>query len=378
MKKGIQEKIDNITFVLAVYNNLLLTKEWYKRTRKIYPNTPIVISSGGSIDGTKEWLEEIIEIDDNLSIFHDDERLSFSETYNMGVNLVDTEKLVLVHNDMVISYGFLESIDQILTPDTLLSYTTIEPPIFSSHRRPGKILLNLGNNFDNFDYFRFDNVVQQIKNDKIYNGASFFMSGYKSMFEDIGGFDGFSFNPYFCEDDDFLIRAKIKGYKLKTCESAIVYHFVSQTSRFTEEAKLNKDNIELHSNRNFVRKWGISISVFNELRYWEDDVFKYPIFNMGLTTKNRKNLYNLEPYFDKIEIDGIPKDYIILEQKNTNYDLRSKFTFTDTVDVMVYENNPFNEEDYFVLQRLRLSIPQYDIGTYIVGNMTIDIKKAFN
>ena len=63
------------------------------------------------------------------------------------------------------------------------------------------------------------------------NGASLFMSGYKSMFEDVGFFDGFSFNPFFCEDDDFLIRAKLKGYKLKTTECAVTYHFVSKTSR---------------------------------------------------------------------------------------------------------------------------------------------------
>ena len=80
----------NISFVLAVYNKLELTKECYKNLRKVYPKSPLVISSGGSGDGTKEWLESLE--DENLSFFHDDDRLTFSETYNAGIDLVDTEK----------------------------------------------------------------------------------------------------------------------------------------------------------------------------------------------------------------------------------------------------------------------------------------------
>ena len=91
----------DITFVLAVLNKLDLTKNCYNHLRELYPKAPFVISSGGSTDGTKNWLEEISEIDDYVTIFHDDDRLTFSETYNVGIKLVDTEKLVLIHNDMV-------------------------------------------------------------------------------------------------------------------------------------------------------------------------------------------------------------------------------------------------------------------------------------
>lgn len=369
----------NISFVLAVYNKLDLTKECYKRLRHIYPEAPLVISSGGSTDGTKEWLEETSEIDEYLSIFHDDDRLTFSDNYNAGIKLVDTEKLVLIHNDMVIGEGFLEAIERLLEPDTVLCYTTVEPPIFAGHKRPGKVILDLGSSFYNFDQTNFDNYVKQWNHsDKIYNGAVFFMSGYKKMFEDVGMFDGFSFFPCFSEDDDFLVRAKLKGYKLKTCDSAIVYHFVSQTSRFSDEMKNNRQLIELKSNRNFVRKWGIPIKSFNELHYWEDDVFTYKTFTMGLTTGSKKHLLFLEPFFDKINLGEIPEDYITNEQPNTNYDLRSKFTMTDTVDVMVYETNPFTEEDVSLFMKLRLSIPYYEPGEYQIGNMMIEIKKELN
>jgi GT2 family glycosyltransferase len=364
----------NITFVLAVYNKLDLTKECYRRLRDVYPTAPLVISSGGSSDGTKEWLSSLV--DNNVSYIHDDDRLTFSDTYNTGIKLVDTEKLVLIHNDMVIGEGFLEAIERLLQPNMLLSYTTIEPPIFRGHQRPGKVLLDLGSGFDNFDDFNFNTYVKQWnKNDKLSDGAVFFMSGYKKMFEDVGFFDGFSFVPCFCEDDDFLIRAKLKGYELKTCDSAITYHFVSQTSRFSDDMKNNRQLIEVSSNRNFIRKWGLPISAFSEIRYWEDNDFKYKTFNMGLTTKSRAYLLQIEPFFDKINLGLIPEDYIENEQKNTKYDLRSKFILTEDVDVMIYETSPFDEQDLETLKKLRLSIPHYEPGEYQIGNMMIDIKK---
>ncbi len=364
----------NITFVLAVLNKLDLTKECYKRLRKLYLDAPLVISSGGSSDGTKEWLESLD--DENLSYIHDDDRLTFSDTYNAGIKIVDTEKLVLIHNDMVIGEGFLESIERLLKPNMLLSYTTIEPPIFAGHKRPGKVILDLGSSFHNFNDFQFNSYVQQWKDsNNLYEGAVFFMSGYKTMFDDVGGFDGFSFVPAFCEDDDFLIRAKLKGYQLKTCDSAITYHFVSQTSRFSDDYKNDRVKIEMCSNRNFVRKWGMPIGVFNELRYWEDSIFNFKTFIMGFTTRNRSRLFELEPFFDKIDLGSIPEDYISNEQPNTKYDLRSKFIMTDAVDVMLYEVNPLTDDDIYLLYKLRVSIPHYEPGEYQIGNLMIEIKK---
>lgn len=362
----------NITLVLAVYNKLYLTKNCYKIIREKYPDIPLVISSGGSTDGTKEWLMSLD--DDNLSYFHDDDRLTFSDNYNSGIKLVETEKLVLIHNDMVIGNHFLENINSLLTENMLLSYTTIEPPIFNHHKRPGKVIYDMGTGFENFNFKLFDQYVEDNKdNCQLYDGATFFMSGYKKVFDDIGGFDGFSFVPAFCEDDDFLIRAKLKGYDLKTTESSIVYHFVSQTSRFSDEYKKDRIKYEINSNRNFVRKWGIPFSVFNELRFWEEPKFEYPTFTMSLITRNESNLYHLEPFFDKIDLGRIPEEYIKKEQPNTRYDLRSKFTLTDSSDVIVIEKNELTEEDYHTLHKLRLSIPYYDPGEYEIGNMQIQI-----
>lgn len=365
----------NITIVLAVYNNLSLTKDCYKHIRNLYLNAPIVISSGGSDDGTLEWLEETSKMDEFLSFVHESEKINFSENYNQGIKIVDTEKLVLIHNDMVIGKGFLETLDNQLTEKMLLCYTTVEPPIFKGHNRPGKFILDCGTSFDNFNMNLFNQYIGSVpKTGNLYDGGSFFMSGYKSLFKDVNYFDGFSFFPCFCEDDDFLIRTKIKGYDIKTTEEAITYHFVSKTSRFSDEYKDTTRQNELNSNRNFIRKWGIPSHLFTMIRYWEDEEFNYKNYNMGLTLMNSSQFEILEPFFDKISIAEIPEDYIITEQKKTNYDLRSKFTFVDSVDVMIYIDGNISELEFDVIQKLRLSLPDYEPGIYESGRLKIEIK----
>jgi len=362
----------NISFVLAVYNKLDLTTECYKRLRQVYPNVPLVISSGGSSDGTKDWLESLE--DENLSFFHDDDRLTFSETYNAGIDLVDTEKLVLIHNDMIIGEGFLESLERLLTENMVLSYTTIEPPIFAGHQRPGKVILDLGTGFDNFNDLGFNDYVQQFKDgNNLYDGAVFFMSAYKKTFIDLNGFDGFSFVPCFCEDDDFLIRAKLKGYELKTCDSAITYHFVSQTSRFSDEMKDNRGAIEMYSNRNFVRKWGVMISTFNQLNYQTKDNFEYKKIKISIQLNDNNYLPILEPFFDKIITIDSPEEYVTSEQLTTRYDIKSKFEDVLDVEVKITYENKLTNDDVNMLMNLRVDLPKYEKGIYQIGNLIINI-----
>lgn len=362
----------NITFVMGVYNNLEYTKRAYNYLRKYYPTTPLVISSGGSSDGTAEWLKNLK--DDNLTYFHDDDRLSLSDTFNTGIKLVDTEKLVIIHNDMVIGKFFLENIEKVLTKDMVLNYTIVEPPIFKNHHKPGKVIKDFGRDFDDFDENAFFGLEKLNKDNPTTElGASFFIAGYKKMFEDVGYFDGFNFYPAFCEDDDFIIRAKLKGYKLMAIYNAMVYHFVSKTSRYSKEMADNSSQYEYNSNLNFIRKWGISPSTFQLLRFWEDREFKYKIFSMGFKSNNEKEIDILEPYFDKIKTNINFSKLIERKEKNTNYNIKSKFTFVEEVDVMVIAENNLEKEDYETISKLRLSIPQYDVGEYIIGNLSINI-----
>jgi hypothetical protein len=288
--------------------------------------------------------------------------------------MVNTEKLVLIHNDMVIGKHFLENLDKLCKENIILSYTVIEPPIFLS-TYTGKVLLDLGRSFNDFNYSLFNQYVEENKDNNIlYDGGRFFMCGYKNAFEDVGYFDGFSFVPAFCEDDDFLIRAKLKGYKLKTTDCAMCYHFVSQTSRYSEEYKNNAKKYEESSNKNFIRKWGIRSARFSKLKYWECEPFSYNQFLMGLTSERHKTILFVEPFFNKINTKTIPIESIGKEQLNTRYDLMSKFINPEVVDVMIYEKKELTIKDIEILMELRISISHFTPGKYELENMIIEIR----
>lgn len=363
----------NISLVMAVYNKIELTKNCYSVIRLLYPSIPLVISSKGSIDGTKEWLNSLD--DKNLIYHHDENKCSFSENFNTAINLVKTDKLVLIHNDMVIGKYFLENLSELVDQKMFLSYTTIEPPIFVDHMRAGKVLIGLGYSFNDFNQKLFDEYVEKHKNQKsLYNGATFFMCGYKKSFLDVGLFDGETFNPAFCEDDDFLLRARLKGYKLRTTDCAVAYHFVSQTSRSNESP--DKQIIELNSNKNFIRKWGMPISSFVKLKYWDDN-FSYRKVEIGLKLKDSeiKFIELLEPFFDKIEVNDYPHDYILSEQKNTNFDLSKKFEKSIKLSYVVEVLNPLNTEDIPILYNLRQLILNYKEGLHKIGNFNLKVSK---
>ena len=112
-----------------------------------------------------------------------------------------------------------------------------------------------------------------------------------------------------------------KGYELKTTECAITYHFVSKTSRFSDEFIDDRHKFEYNSNRNFIRKWGHFVK--------HNDTMK-PIvpkrYDVGFVVINcdEYRLTLLEPWCDTIYTD-VPYDrYVNAEQKNTKFNLKKK------------------------------------------------------
>lgn len=364
----------SISFVMAVMNNVELTINCYMRIRELYPSAEIVISSAGSTDETNNWLTSLE--DDHITYDIVDQILTFSDNWNNAIRLVKTPKLVLIHNDMVIGKGFLESLEQNITEDTLLSYTTIEPPIFDGHERPGKVIMELGRSFNDFDITEFDlYCIENCNYHNITKGATFFMSGYKSMFENVGYFDGVTFNPFFCEDDDFVFRAHLKGYKLKTLSSAIVYHFVSKTSRFSKDYEHITHTYEIHSNRNFTRKWGVTNQRLHSKRYWETD-YQFKKYKVVLIVDIYPLIVMLEPYFDKVVTQYDWWSYIQQESPYTSFILKEKFVDTDDCDAVIKIDNLYSGDDHMFIDDMYSQFDKLEVGvSYKIGNLSVKVHR---
>ena len=361
---------NNISLLVGLKNNLDYNKHFYTTTRALYPEVEICFVSYGSVDGTHEWLDSIQ--DTNVRYYHSQESRTFSDTFNKAAELATKDYVAYLHNDIVLAPNFLENIIKHAGPNKAVSYTTIEPPIFAGHERPGKIVRDFGADLETFKLkglYEFAKEAQDFYENKTELGITFFMCMLKKALLDIGGMDNL-YNPMFCEDDDLINRLKLLGLECITSLDAICYHFVSKTSRFSEEYQNRTQQIEYNSNKNFIRKWGSKSQA--------------PKYNISYVVKNcnLELLAALEPWCDRLYIEDsmqvLTDSYIEKEQSNTTFDLSKRIYTIEYNDpklendiVVEFDARDLTNADFAFLQRL----PEIVKDNGDVGEFELDIFK---
>lgn len=275
-----------------------------KNIREIYPN--------------KNEVEIIVEENDNVTM---------GVNYNNAVAKANGEKIILLHNDMILKPGFIETMDKHIIKNRIVTYTRVEPPIYND-TYPGKVLLDCGRDLNSLDKEKFYNLPlgEELQD----GGSQLFFGCYK---EDYIGIDGYTFK-LFCEDDDFHLRCDVAGLERKV-SPAQVYHFVSKTSRTTNDYQV----IEQQSNINFVKKWGFRSSIHNV-------VYKKSVV---IHNSNPQLEQILEPWFNG------GKD-IIIEVNGNNF-TQDDFGIIQQLNDIVKENGEIGS---FELNNLKITINSMD------------------
>lgn len=287
----------------------------------------IIPTNKTNSDYTKHIVNNIREIYPDETqveiIVSEDDTVTMGINYNNAVAKATGEKIILLHNDMVIKPGFVEQMDKDITKNRITAYTRVEPPIYPN-TFPGKVILDCGDNLDNFNYLKFLNF--NIEDTTLVDGGAQMFFG--CMKEDYLGIDGYTFK-LFCEDDDLHLRHNIAGYEQKV-SSAHVYHFVSKTSRVG-----NYQEIENQSNINFIKKWGFRNSIYNV------------VYNKKLIVND--------------DINGL---------KNT---LDIWFNGGDDIVVEI-DGKLFTQQDYIYIQQLNDIVKDNnELGTFELGNLKITV-----
>lgn len=281
------------------YTNALI-----KNIEEIYPN--------------RDEVEIILQEDDNLTM---------GNNYNRAVERANGEKIILLHNDMILKPGFVEEIDKHIIRNRITTYTRVEPPIYKD-TYPGKILLDCGSNLETFNKKKFEEL--KIEESLVDGGTQLFFGCYK---EDYIGIDGDTYK-IFCEDDDFHLRCTIAGMERKV-SSASVYHFVSKTSRTTDDYK----EVESLSNKAFIKKWGFRNSQYNK-------VYKTCYILSGDNP-------GLSSFLNTFSTSTLEEANIIIEV-NSNW---------------------FNQQDQdYIMQLSDIIYKNNEVGTFELGNLQIQVK----
>lgn len=189
-----------------------------------------------SIDFVKEWYPEIkvVELSKNYG---------FAAGYNKGLNNVQTEYLVIINSDVLVTENWLDPIIQKMDDDKNLG---IVQPVIKSLEDKEKFEYAgaAGGYLDMFGYpFCRGRIFDTVEKDEgqYAQGVDIFWASGATMvcrtklFKALGGFDGGFFAHQ--EEIDLCWRAKSAGYDIKCITASTVYHLGGGTLDYSNPRK---------------------------------------------------------------------------------------------------------------------------------------------
>lgn len=323
---------NSISLLIGLKNNLEYSRKFYEVTRNNFPGQEIVFVSFGSTDGTHEWLDSLN--DPYLKYYYSGENKSLSDTYNKAIEIAGGNYVTFLHNDMVPGKHFVENLRKHLSEEKVIGYLAVEPPLFAGDERSWKAVQDFGSDFWDFKY---DEFYAYEKNNADNSNAlppisdtTFFLAASRKKLMEIKGLDPLFF-PMFCEDDDLILRLKLAGLQLFLSKGSMVYHFVSKTSRFSEEFSKKTKTVEKDSLRNFIRKW----------HFFTNSPVKKS-YDIGFVIRNAtdESIDVTEPFATDLYVDheDVVEGYLKKESSKSKIDIREKFkswSASKTNDIIV-------------------------------------------
>lgn len=227
-----------VTIVIPLYNQLHYTRICLESLEAHgAAGAEILLIDNHSTDGTADYLATV----QGVEVLSNQENLGCAGAWNQGVRHCDSEWVVILNNDVVVSPGWLEG---------MLSFAdehrvdVVTPAI-----REGEY------NYEIVPYARdFVARMGEVRRMGVANGICFMV--HRRVFERIGGFDeNFRIGQF--EDTDFFRRAVLAGFRLGTTGRSFLHHFGSVTQNALRQKKGVRP-YEAENRAYFRRKWRLN------------------------------------------------------------------------------------------------------------------------
>jgi glycosyltransferase involved in cell wall biosynthesis len=371
--------MEKITFVLPSRNNLEFLQLAYKSIRNLETKHEVLVLDDASIDGTQDWIKSLN--DEDLITYYNPgpKRIGIVGMFDKGIEMAKTKIIFAFHADMIACKDLDKNILKHLKPGVVVSATRVEPPLHP----PGleKITVDFGIEANEFNFNKWYNESELLKQNKITEGIFAPWCMYKSDYLNVGGHDEL-FAPQSKEDSDLFNRFVLNGYKVIQSWDGLVYHFTSRGSRFNKHAggAAGKNSNEwlyttTRNGKEFIRKWG---------HFVKHDEYMKPIispkYDIGFIIKNcnQNVLEALEPWCSTIYVDYDYKQYIEKEQPNTSFDLQERIKPYDNEkqnEILIsFDASKLNQDNFQLLQQLPDIIKDSgEIGSFQLDIFTVDI-----
>jgi N-acetylglucosaminyl-diphospho-decaprenol L-rhamnosyltransferase len=227
-----------ITIVIPLYNQLKYTRLCLDSLRSHgTAGAQLLLIDNGSADGTAEYLAGCAE----AAVIANPENLGCAGAWNQGVRAAETDWVLFLNNDVLVSPGWLEGLLAFAEEGQL---DVVSPAI-----REGEY------NYDIVSYAReFVARMAGFARLGVADGICFMVR--RQVFATIGLFDE-KFRIGQFEDADFFRRAKAAGFRLGTTGRSFIHHFGSVTQDSIRKSKKVRP-YEAENRAYYRQKWQLS------------------------------------------------------------------------------------------------------------------------
>lgn len=311
----------------------------YQSIRLQYPHNEVVIV----YDNVPSC--QINNEDANLKEIATNERVYVSKGYNTALRECTSKCFVFVHDDTFIAPMFLENMIPHIGKKQFCNFATVEPPIYGEQSTPSKPIKDFGRSVDSFvldDFIKFAtehiSTLESTHTESPFGG--FFMAGMVESILSVGGFDE-SFQPYFHEDADLMVRLHLAGFTFTQAFNSLVYHMGSLTSRVDGESNI----AHIATHKIFLNKWKVEFEYFKNYTMLQGIPYEKVPVKLLYTNCTKQ----LEEYLDLISEES-------------------------SIQVLV-DGSKLTQEEVGYLQSLSYIIKSIgEPGTYQVGSLQIEYK----
>ncbi|MBM7566722.1 glycosyltransferase family 2 protein [Paenibacillus sacheonensis] len=243
------------SIIIPTYNGLSLLQAAVAAIRDYTDpkQTPyeIIVVDNGSSDGTPGW-----SVEQGLTCVSAARNAGFPKACNQGMRAANGEYLLLLNNDVTVSFGWLQGLLEALNSSADVG---IVGPVTNYASGRQQVEYPFGSMTD-FHRAAADAFVREAQGyEPIARLVGFCMLFRRALYERIGELDE-RFSPGHYEDDDYCFRARMHGFALLMCRNVFVHHEGSASfkrSNAAQVAQLVERNREL-----FKAKWQVDPANF--------------------------------------------------------------------------------------------------------------------
>ena len=241
-----------VSVIIPSYNNPNLLSNCLNSVIyfSLYSNIEVIVIDNDSNSATKEILKKFSS-HTNFQTIYNSENKGYGPAINQGLKVATGDIFILLNNDTIVAPFW---IDRLVV--YFHNHIGLIGPVTNSSGNIQQIFTPKLSNLQeiiNFADKNYSDNIGQIQNidDRL---AYFCVALSRQAYQEIGLFDETFERGYF-EDDDYCLRAKKIGWKMKKVQDVFIYH--AGRASFDKLADKEQQRIWNKNKTYFEQKWDI-------------------------------------------------------------------------------------------------------------------------